>query len=330
MKMNKYIKTALVVSLGLSIESSAAVVVMDTSVNTKPSYKSPKVYVDEVNVGYFRKGEKIQVLDVIKNNEGTWYKTPRGYIKKKYLKYHPKTENLNDYVKVVPQYPIRYKIEKPKTKIAKVEKNIQTKAIKKEKKTKILTMEKKESQKTKLINNKTTTEYFLGFSANLNSINVDKNDKTGSIILNNSLDDKGISYNAHLGRKFDNYILSMNYERTNLDDVKIDSYYFSIDYEFRHKYKPFIGLLLGKSDLTWKIDPLVNSQIKDKKLSSYMYGLRVGGIYLINKKWSLFSSIVYEKFDLKTKFISIPAKSEIVYKEKSSLSMGVRYFFNID
>lgn len=329
MMINRYIKTALFISLGFTIEASAAVVIKDTSVNSKPSYKSSKIYVDGLNIGYFRKGEKIQVLEVIKNREGTWYKTPRGYVKKKYLRYNPKTENLSDYVKVIPKYPIKYEIQKLKTKIAKVEKVLLSKPIKKEEKPKKIVIIKKEPlQKTS--EEKKSTEYFLGFDLNSNRVNIDKNDKAGSIILNDSLDESGISFNIHLGRRFSNYLLAANYERTNLDDVKIDSYYLSLDYEFTHKYRPFIGVLLGKSDLTWKIDPLVNSQTKDKKLSSYIYGLQAGINYPINKEWIFFSKARYEKFDLKTKLISVPTESEIIYKNRSSLGIGIRYFFNLD
>lgn len=319
MKINKYAKTTLLISLGLAIESFAAVVKMDTSVNTKATSKSSKVYVDEKNIGYFRKGEKIQVVKVIKNKEGTWYKTPRGYVKKKYLRYNPKTENLSNYIKVVPKYKMT------KNKVLKVEKELLLKPLKKEVRVDFVKKELlKRIEKTK------DRKYFIGFEINQNKLNIEQNDQIGSIILSNSLDKNATSFNFQIGKKFDNYLLSTNYERLNSFDAKIDSYYVSLDYQFNHKLRPFIGISLGKNDLTWKVDPLANSQTKDKKISSFMYGIQAGLNYPIDKKWSIYSKLSYQKFNLKTKLISIPAKSEIIYKNRSSLGLGIRYFFNLD
>ena len=142
------------------------------------------------------------------------------------------------------------------------------------------------------------------------------------------LDEKATSFSLQAGTKLkENYELSLNYENVNLDDVNIASYFMSVNYLFNHPLEPYFGVSLGMSDLEWQYDPLVKSQIKDEKLSSLLYGVQGGIVYPIEKEWSVFSQISYQKLDFKTNLTSTPAKATITHEDKKSLGFGIRYSF---
>ena len=126
--------------------------------------------------------------------------------------------------------------------------------------------------------------------------------------------------------------MSGNYEVTNLDDVKLQSYFLSLDYKFNHTLNPYIGLSLGTVDLTWKMDPLNTSKNRDFKSSSFLYGVQAGLIYPIVVHWSLYTQVAYQKFDIDTKLTAtntsnVTTKSTISHEDKKSLGIGLRYSF---
>ena len=174
----------------------------------------------------------------------------------------------------------------------------------------------------------TIKKYFVGIGFDCISLDVKKQDQVGSIILNHTPDEKATSFTFLGGINLSqNGRIYGNYEILNLDDVKINSYYLSYDYIFPHILNSYIGLSLGMSDLEWQIDPLVNSQLKDSKLSSLLYGIQGGIEYPIENQLSIYSQVSYQKLDFKTNLTSTPAKSTLTHEDKKSLNIGVRYSF---
>jgi len=172
------------------------------------------------------------------------------------------------------------------------------------------------------------SKYFIGVGLSLNTLEVKKTNQVGDIVLNQPLDEKATSFTLQAGTKLkENYELSVNYENVNLDDVNIASYFMSVNYLFNHPLQTYFGISLGMSDLEWQYDPLVKSQTKDEKLSSLLYGLQGGIVYPIEKEWSLFSQISYQKLDFKTNLTSTPAKATITHEDKKSLGVALRYSF---
>jgi hypothetical protein len=334
MKLISHLNKGLFISFLITSSLPAAIVKIKTTVNTQASEHSPKVKVTKSRYGHLAIGEKIQVLEVIKNKEGIWYRTPRGFVKKKYFKYNKKKENPADYIIKPIAYTLNKKNELVKTNFKPLE--IKKYYYQKEIKKPIFKINKKVKQipikKEVLIiptkDRKKENNYFIGFNINQNNLQIEQNDKIGSISLNKELDKSGLSYSIEFGKKINNYIISTNYEIVNLDDVNIKNLTFNIDYIFKHKLNPFIGLSLGKSDLLWEIDPLVNSQTKDTKLTSLIYAIQAGIYYPIDKKWSIFSALKYQKYNFKTELISTPAQSDILHNSKTSFGLGLRYFFN--
>ena len=173
-----------------------------------------------------------------------------------------------------------------------------------------------------------TQKYFIGIGFGLNSLDVKKQDQVGSIILNHTLDEKATSFTFLGGMNLSqNGRVYGNYEILNLDDVEINSYYLSYDYIFPYFLSPYIGVSLGMADLKWQIDPLVNSQIKDEKLSSLLYGIQGGIEYPIENQLNFYTQLSYQKLDFQTNLISTPAKSTITYESKKAFVMGLKYSF---
>ena len=174
---------------------------------------------------------------------------------------------------------------------------------------------------------KNKISYFVGVGLNYNMVATSKENIVGDIILNKDLDDSASSTTLEVGTRVNKYVISVNYEILNLDDVKLNSLYLSMDYTFDYAFRPFIGLSLGMSNLEWHTDPLVNSETKDEKLSSLMYGVQAGIDYPLYKSWSIYSLISFQKFDLETSLQSISAKTTIIHEYKSSLGVGIRFEF---
>ncbi|MFT5660525.1 MAG: opacity protein-like surface antigen [Sulfurimonas sp.] len=170
-------------------------------------------------------------------------------------------------------------------------------------------------------------DYFVGVGVHSNALSVKKTNISGNILLARTLDDSTSSISVQAGKKIENYVMSINYESAKLDDVDMKSLYLSVDYEFETFLNPFIGISLGMSNLKWKTDPLVNSKIKDEKLSSLLYGVQAGISYKLYKNWSIYSTISYQKLDFKTNLIATPAKAEVTHEDKTSIGVGVRYSF---
>jgi len=172
-----------------------------------------------------------------------------------------------------------------------------------------------------------TQKYFAGIGFGLNSLAVKKQDQVGSIILNHTPDEKATSFTFLGGINLTNGRVYGNYEILNLDDVEINSYYLLYDYIFPYFLSPYLGVSLGMADLKWQIDPLVNSQTKDDKLSSLLYGIQGGIEYPIENQLNIYSQISYQKLDFTTNLISTPAKSTVTHENKKSFVMGLKYSF---
>lgn len=291
--------------LGSSLNAYEGVIKQDANVREKNNLNSKIVKVHLKNT-------KIDIEKKVYSKYGTWYKTKDGYISIDLVQVVDSSnikekEISKKNVAYKSDFPLEEKVNKSKEKIQKKE-NIS------------------EANLVKKIVNK--DKYFLGVSFNLNHLNVKKNDIYGQIDLTKELEDKKNSYTINVGRVFNNkYLVSYNYEYLDLNEIDLESHYISLDYKFDTYLTPYVGLSLGYSSLKWNIDPLNNSEIKDTKASSFMYGVQSGIIYPLTDNLNFIGNISYKRFDLKTKLKSLPAVSEIVHKNKSSLGFGIRYNF---
>ncbi len=172
------------------------------------------------------------------------------------------------------------------------------------------------------------SDNFIGLAVTLNSLKVAQNNEIGTIPLPKKLDEQGSSFILQVGTKLkEHYVISGNYEALNLNDIKINSYFVSVDYKLPYNYNPYLGVSLGGGELEWKTDPLVASVVKPGKIFSMLYGIQGGVEYPVEDNWSIFSQLSYQKFDFKTNLVSTPAKGNITHDDKKSLGIGLRHSF---
>lgn len=300
----------------------------DVVVYEQPSKQSKKI--STIKMSHL---DLIDISEVqyVLGYEYPWYKTENGWINVAYIKSKVKVPKKSSVIKpkvksVVPSVPVVAKVApvvKPKPKPKFEEKQIIKEEVLED--TPVVTDEPKEE---KIVEISDEYKYFAGVSFAFNTLSVNKSDITGSIVLNESPDDSATSYTLEVGGYFkNNYIVSFNYEMANLDDVKLSLYHFGVDYQFDHYLNPYAGFHLGMADLAWQIDPLVNSQTKDKKLSSLSYGIQGGIIYNLDKRLDIVGEVSYTSLDFTTKLRSTPAESKITHEDKTTLSVGLRYKF---
>lgn len=325
--MKKTLYSLLISGILCSLSAFMATAKEDANVRANPSIKSDVV-------GVLIQGEDIEVIEKVNPNYWPWYKTPRGYVSSNLLEpKHPVISNNKNHQSANTPKPVlrdktnvtvTNKAENP-LEIALKQEEIKVEATLQEDIN--IPVPQKENLK-ELSENDNKYNYFIGVGLNYNILSVNQEDKVGTILLNKQPEDTASSTNIQIGAYIQNYAFSLNYEMLNLDAVKIDTTYLSLDYTFNNNFlNPFIGASLGMSNLVWQTDPLVNSKTKDSKLSSVMYGVQTGIHYQVYLNWSVYGILSYQKFDFRTSFISLPAKADLTHEDKKSLGAGVRYSF---
>ncbi len=167
---------------------------------------------------------------------------------------------------------------------------------------------------------------FVDVSAGLSNTPYSKSDTVGSIRL--SLDENGYLYDLALGYRFnDNLFSTLNYQYSKLDEIDFDDYYVTLNYQFNHELKPYVGVILGRSYLHWNKDPLNSSQTKNHTSASVMYGIQTGLEYKLSDNISFIPKIIYSRTDHGTNLISSPARSYVEHDSKTQVLLGVRYSF---
>lgn len=161
----------------------------------------------------------------------------------------------------------KYKLKRyfPKIKILYHKKNISQKEIK--------------PIKIKKLND---TSFFINLSSGYASVPSSHIIKEGSITITEP-NDKGVVYNLGIGYEFkNNFLLGFNYMNLNLKDLVFTNIYGDIKYQFNtyKKFTPYFGLLIGISDLKWKVDPIeANQDNLNNKSESIFWGSSAGIIY---------------------------------------------------
>ena len=167
---------------------------------------------------------------------------------------------------------------------------------------------------------------FLDVSTGLTHTPYSKKDISGSIPV--SLDENGYLYDLAIGYRFNQNIFStLNYQYSKLDEIDFDDYYVTLNYQFNHDLKPYLGVLLGRSYLHWNKDPLNSSQNIDNTSGSSLYGIQAGMEYKINDNISFIPKIMYSRTNHGTNLVSAPAKSYIEHNSKTQILLGFRYAF---
>lgn len=177
-------------------------------------------------------------------------------------------------------------------------------------------------------------EVFAGFftytGLGYSTINAKQNNIFNSVTLANELSTQGFNFNLGLGYKYDNdLIFKVGYQRIMLSDVHLDNAYFGVALELEEfvGFTPYVGALLGYSQLTWDTYPVFNISNVNTKSNSNMFGLELGASYPITDAVSL--ELMYQLIstDHKARVIKSGAMSDIEHALVNSIYFGLRYSF---
>ncbi|RLA06881.1 MAG: hypothetical protein DRQ51_07880 [Gammaproteobacteria bacterium] len=172
---------------------------------------------------------------------------------------------------------------------------------------------------------KSTEKIFTLFGLGYAVINIDNNINQKELNFG-VLDSNALSFDFGIGYKLTpNIFSSINIQNVNFDRADLTNIYATGNYQWSSlTYKPFIGMLLGVSQLKWHSKPVKNNsnnEVESSKKS--LYGMQIGANYEIDKNWQLF---------LKHQFMLLQHKTviddkTIEHKNMNILLFGAHYDF---
>ena len=172
-------------------------------------------------------------------------------------------------------------------------------------------------------------DFYAALSAGVAGMSVEKVDTRGSVTLNDKPDERDATYGMELGYYFNNSIFgSVNYDKTDFEDVEFDHLYLTLNYRFRQYdlIRPYIGLIAGYSKMAWK-KSLIDSTNNDLEGSTFYNGLQAGVDYLTIGPVSCYLVYRYLFTEYETDIITFAADAVLTHDQEQSLNVGLRYSF---
>ena len=168
---------------------------------------------------------------------------------------------------------------------------------------------------------------FITANAINSTLSYSKNNIVGSVDIT-AIDTKKIGMGLEIGYKYNkNYFTTLNYQELNFVDTSFVDYFITMNYQFNNiRYKPFIGAIVGRSNMKWDKYPIV-ATIIDDKVSDTFAGLQAGVEHPINKKVSFMITYQHLEIDHITYLNTPSAKSKIINDNLKNLLLGIRYLF---
>lgn len=149
---------------------------------------------------------------------------------------------------------------------------------------------------------------------------------SSAILVSDALDNTAFIYDFGLGYRYDKSIFTtVNIARIPLDMVDITNFYLTINHQWVDiVYNPYIGGLLGFSEIVYTNNPILNTTSKDIKGTNYLVGMQVGIDKKIEKNIKGF--IQYQIIKLNHKS-NINATTSIEHNWQNNLFIGLRCDF---
>jgi len=166
--------------------------------------------------------------------------------------------------------------------------------------------------------------YYIQVSIGSSNINTNIN---GDSSLVNKIDDNGFASNFSIGYIYsNNYFADVSFQRASYDQIDTNNFYLSGNYQFDNVLlKPYIGLILGYSELLWIKDPLNNAQTRNTKSAKFNYGLQFG---LQKKLKNKLSAILYYQLLKNNHKTIIQQDTGINQDSQSNILFGLKYEIN--
>jgi len=266
-----------------------------------------------------------------------WYKTQKGWINGSYVVQPKFLTTCKDDNIVEDEEILVSSLEEEIQTNSQLENNI-TQDVKKEPEEhkQELKVEEKPKTEDKIVEVKQTKieqkhiDLFAGVMFGFNNLSINTEQISGSTIdLQTPLDNTGLSGNLHLGIRYNkNYQVILNYDYITLDDVTLNNFYLSVNYQFQNRFNPYIGLSSGLSLLKWKSDPLGVSDMKESESKAGGFiGLQTGLEYFYNQQYSFITQFLYQEFFHETQIVDGSNEALIKHDRVIQFGIGFRYWF---
>ena len=169
--------------------------------------------------------------------------------------------------------------------------------------------------------------FFVYIAGGASFLDIDSDIALNATLIEGALDDNGAVGEIGVGYRYsENIFTTLTAQRTMLDIADIDNFYASINYQFSDvTAKPYIGALLGYSQLTWTESPHVVVLNEDLTSDGLMYGFQAGFEQTLTENWILFAKYQFIKYDHLMDIRS--SASTIEHNYGQNILIGVRYAF---
>jgi len=169
--------------------------------------------------------------------------------------------------------------------------------------------------------------YGVFLSGGISFVNVDANPSNASEYNDGALASSGGLFEIGFRYRFNkDMFTTVNYQVALLDMAHINNYYVSINYQFsQSSFNPYIGAILGGSQLNWSDDPHKVLIDRDLTSESSVYGVQIGMNKLFNEHWGYSAKYQFLKYDHE---LDIQAgRKSIKHTSGQNLLVGVEYAF---
>lgn len=170
-------------------------------------------------------------------------------------------------------------------------------------------------------------KFFINIAGGVSFLNVDNTLSLNTTFADGALDDKGVVGEIALGYRYsDSIFTTLAVQRTMLDIADINNIYASVNYQLLNTVvKPYVGVLLGYSQLKWSEDPSVVIANRDLTSDGFTYGVQSGVEYSLNNAWGITGKYQFLKYDHVTDIRDGASSIEHTYGQ--NILMGVNYEF---
>ena len=180
----------------------------------------------------------------------------------------------------------------------------------------------KKYSKTNNINTFTRTKNTF-IELTLGTTNISTKDHTFSTsAISKSAFNQSAIHSLSAGHYINQHLFTrLSYQTSSFDIADIDNTSFSFDYQFDVKFRPYIGGIIGYSNLTWDKSIMNNTYQKIKKSQSFLLGMEIGATYQIDQDFAFTTKIQALKYN----HITTINNQTFEHNLQTNVFVGVKY-----
>ncbi len=175
---------------------------------------------------------------------------------------------------------------------------------------------------------KTNNNFYIGLTSGLSKLGINSS-ASGTTPISIILKESAINYGIEIGYNFNNNIFSsLNYQYTDSEDISFHYLFTSLNYKFDEILStyPYIGILAGYSQMSWKDIP-INSLQGTSSAYSFLGGVQLGSEILINDNIAIYTFYRYLKRKYTTKINTDTSNLQLEHNDEHNLNIGIKYNF---